>query len=143
MVSIRDRVRVIPASELDSMQRTADAAIEELRDAYRTISRENVDRLQKLVQAPMAGEKQREEIYRLAHDLKGQGSTFGQDLVTIIATSLCKLIRGLGEATEDDFAKHAIAHCEAIRVILDKDIRGTGGDHGAALLRVLGIAHAS
>jgi chemotaxis protein histidine kinase CheA len=141
MPSIRDRVRLIPASELESMQRTADAAIEDLRDAYRTVSRENVDQLQKQVQSQVTTEKQREEIYRLAHDLKGQGATFGQDLVTIIATSLCKLIRSLGKGDDDDFAKHAIAHCEAIRVILEKDIRGTGGDQGAALLRVLGIAH--
>jgi len=140
MPSIRDRVRLIPAGELDSMQRTADAAIEELRDAYRSISRENVDQLQKLVQRPVVSEREREEIYRLAHDLKGQGSTFGQELVTTIATSLCKLIRTLGKGNDDDFAKHAIAHCEAIRVILDKDIRGMGGDHGTALLRVLGIA---
>jgi len=143
MPSIRDRVRVIPAAELASMERTADAAIEEMRNAYRAAGRESVDRLQRLVQSQDAAENPHDEIYRLAHDLKGQGATFGQELVTVIAASLCKLIRAGNKVNGADFAKRAVAHCEAIRVVLDKDIRGMGGDHGTALLKVLAITHSS
>jgi HPt (histidine-containing phosphotransfer) domain-containing protein len=139
MSAIRDRVRPIPASELAAMQRDAKSAIEDLRATYIEVSHRNLGRIAALIAAnPPHDEAWRTEIYRLAHDLKGQGSTFGHELVSRIAASLCALIRASGTCDDAKFAKRATAHVEAMRVVLEKDIRGPGGEHGAALLKILG-----
>ncbi len=39
-------------------------------------------------------------MYRLAHDLKGQGTTFGHPLVTEIAAELCRAIDGKAGTAE-------------------------------------------
>lgn len=140
MTNLRERVRPIPAGELEAMQLAADQAIENLRAAYLTASHDQIDRLQQLIDQPAPhDEAWRTEIYRIAHDLKGQGTTFGHELVTKIAASLCQLIRKNGTREDPHFTKPAQAHCEALDVILTKDIRGLGGEHGAELLRILSI----
>lgn len=140
MASIRDRVRPMPASELDAMQKVATQAIEDLRATYLTVSRDNIDQLLQMIEGPAPhDEAWRSLIFRVAHDLKGQGSTFGHELVTRIAGSLCILIRNGDAGEEPSFVKRAVAHCQALRVVLDKDIRGDGGETGLALLKILSI----
>jgi len=138
MSSIRDRVRLMPASNLDAMQQTATDAIEDLRTAYLAVSHSNIDQLLQMIEAPAPHDEAWQSlVYRIAHDLKGQGSTFGHELVTKIAASLCTLIRKSGTCEDPSFAKRANAHCEALRVVLDKDIRGNGGENGLTLLKIL------
>lgn len=140
MTQIRDRVRPMPPDHLEAMERDAESVIEDLRQTYLDVSRRNFDQLQGLIDNPTPHDDAwRTDIYRLAHDLKGQGSTFGHELVTRIAQGLCILIREGGSCNGPSFAKHATAHCEALRAVLDKDIRGDGGEHGQALLRILAI----
>ena len=141
MKSLRDRVRILPDGSLADMQKDAKSAIEDLRATYLKVSREQLERMQQLIDiAPPHDEAWRTEIYRIAHDLKGQGATFGYDLVTRIATGLCTLIQEGGDCTDPKFARHATAHRQALLVILDKDIRGLGGETGAALLKILAAA---
>ena len=33
-----------------------------------------------------------EQVFQIAHDIKGQGGSFGYDLMTLIANELCRLI---------------------------------------------------
>jgi|JI8StandDraft_1071087.scaffolds.fasta_scaffold235677_2 chemotaxis protein histidine kinase CheA len=140
MTSLRDRVRPLPAGVLAAMQKDAKSAIEDLRATYLTVSREQIAHLQQLIgRAAPHDEAWQTEIYRVAHDLKGQGSTFNYDLVTRIAAGLCHLIKDGGTCEDAKFARRAIAHCQALQVVLDKDIRGLGGEHGAALLKILSI----
>jgi chemotaxis protein histidine kinase CheA len=140
MTPLRNRVSLLPPSELAAMQKDAKSAIEDLREAYLKVSREQIGHLQQLIDGPPPhDEAWRTEIYRIAHDLKGQGATFGHDLVTRIAAGLCVLIKDDGTGDDAKFAKHATAHCQALQVVLEKDIRGLGGEHGVALLKILSI----
>ena len=73
------------------------------------------------------------ELHRLAHDIKGQGATFGYPLATEVAAALCKLF------TSDVF-KHpkacevVEAHIQALVAIANEPITGDGGAIGAALI---------
>ena len=74
-----------------------------------------------------------EALFRVAHDLKGQGSSFGFPLVTRIAHSLCALTR---DRARDYRAPHldlAQSHLDAIELVLAKGIKGEGGKSGAEL----------
>ena len=44
------------------------------------------------------------EIYTVAHDLKGQGNSFGYPLITRIGASLCRLLKGRQSASEGEMA---------------------------------------
>ena len=140
MTSLRDRVRFLPPGELAAMEKDAKSAIEDLRATYLTVSREQIGHLQQLLdQPPPHDDAWRTDAYRVAHDLKGQGSTFNYDLVTRIATGLCHLIKDGGACDDAKFTRRATAHCQALQVVLDKDIRGLGCEHGATLLKILAI----
>jgi chemotaxis protein histidine kinase CheA len=72
------------------------------------------------------------DLYNIAHNIKGQGGSFGYPLVTRIGHSLCTLVR-----QERDFADADLnvmqAHLDALRLILAKEIKGEGGEVGAKL----------
>lgn len=137
--SLRSKVKTLPAGALAEMERAAETEIENLRGQFRANAMAGLERMRLLLggdtMARPAGWQ--EEAHRFAHDLKGQGSTFGYDLVTRIAHALCGHLLAIDNSQERD--KKALAHCEALRVILDKDIRGTGDSYGARLLQILSI----
>ena len=72
------------------------------------------------------------ELYGIAHNIKGQGGSFGYPLVTRIGHSLCSLTRKDRTFSDADLATIQ-AHLDALRLILAKDIKGEGGEVGAKL----------
>ena len=72
------------------------------------------------------------EIYGIAHNLKGQGTSFGYPLITRIGQSLCLLTRR--EVALSDAELGVVqGHLDALRLILAKDIKGDGGAVGDRL----------
>ena len=69
----------------------------------------------------------------VAHELKGQGGTFGYPLVTVIADSLDKFTRPR-ETFEDELVELVRAHLDAIRTIIHQRIKGDGGELGKELV---------
>ena len=115
----------------------AQAAVDDLAKGYTTWARADVDRARTALEAAVATPAQRsrhvEELFRIAHDLKGQGASFGYPLVTKIADSLCKLTRDRKLAYEDRHLDLAKAHLDAAQLVLTKEIKGDGGQVGADL----------
>jgi len=72
------------------------------------------------------------EIYGIAHNLKGQGTSFGYPLITRIGQSLCQLTRRERHFSDADLGLMQ-AHLDAIRLILAKEIKGDGGEIGDKL----------
>ncbi|MES1150557.1 MAG: hypothetical protein ABUL54_01580 [Dongia sp.] len=72
------------------------------------------------------------EIYGIAHNLKGQGTSFGYPLITRIGQSLCLLTRPERGFSDADLGVIQ-GHLDAIRLILAKDIKGEGGAVGDKL----------
>ena len=75
-------------------------------------------------------------IQSLAHNIKGQGGSFGYDLVTSVGASLCDYIRN-GERKSVDEMNIVHAHIKILKMIADNDISGTGGDTGARIIAKL------
>lgn len=109
--------------DLDAIQR-AEMAIEKLSESFGDWIASDVDRL---VAARTDYENSPSDatfgaLYRVAHDLKGQGKTFNFSLMARVASSLCALTetskdgRGLPVALID-------GHIDAIKVILRMKLR--------------------
>ena len=71
-------------------------------------------------------------LYDLTHNIKGMGSSFNFDLLTVVGTSLCAYLKGLdGEASVS--RRVLAAHIRTFEVVLEHRITGNGGSQGEAL----------
>jgi chemotaxis protein histidine kinase CheA len=138
--SLRDKVKTLPPAAFEAMAQAAEIAIEDIRGDFLAATRQGLIRLQHLLATSSDRPPDWEiEAFRIAHDIKGQGTSFGYDLLTRIAASLCQQLLSDRGSEASNLHKRALAHCEAMRVLLDKDIRGMGGAYGERLLSILTI----
>jgi chemotaxis protein histidine kinase CheA len=78
-----------------------------------------------------------EALFRVGHDLKGQGTSFGYPLVTKIGHSLCALTRDRARQYDSKHLDLVKSHLDAIDLILTKGIKGEGGKVGTELVAKL------
>jgi hypothetical protein len=102
------------------------ATLDELMEFYREASTGAGDVRQQAVR----------KISHIAHELRGQGGTFGYPLVTSFASSLFRFTEN-DSAISDERLMVIKAHCDAIRVVLLQNITGDGGEIGQALVKAL------
>ncbi|OIR10064.1 hypothetical protein GALL_79920 [mine drainage metagenome] len=117
----------------------AEAVIANLRGAYLDWVRGDLARLHALLDearaTPPAGRgEQMRQIFTVAHDVKGQGGSFGYDLVTRIGNHLCRYIER-PEPWPDARLEAVARHLEAMDRIIGERLEGAGGETGAALWR--------
>jgi chemotaxis protein histidine kinase CheA len=96
--------------------------LEKIEQAYATLVSANGDK-----KAEMNG------VFQVSHDIKGQGGSFGYDLMTAIGNELCRLIEkadkiGAGEVTAVKL------HIDAMKLVIAEDLKGTGGTEGEKML---------
>ncbi len=122
--------------ELPEAVRAAEAAVAALAKNFTEWMREDLDKaLASLAAAREArpdNAGQLRDIFEVCHNIKGQGGSFGYDLITDVGKSLCDYIHDAGPAS-DRKLKVVEAHLTAIRFILDRDIQGDGGPVGKQL----------
>ena len=122
--------------KLEAVLARAQAAVADLAKTYSPSTLADLDRCAAFLKTAREDAASRatavRDLHGIAHNIKGQGSSFGYPLVTRIAHSLCNLVR-----QERDFADADLgivqAHLDALRLILTKDIKGDGGEIGAKL----------
>lgn len=73
------------------------------------------------VYAKMPDAENLRALYRAAHDLKGQGTTFDFPLVTRVAASLCNLTEAV--ISRDPPVTLIDAHVDAIKIVVRDNIR--------------------
>lgn len=86
------------------------------------------------------GEEATGLIFRVAHDLKGQGTTFGYPLITQIAGSLCDFIGSAASSPSADLVNVIRAHLSALNLILKQNIKGDGDAAAQQLVEKLALA---
>jgi chemotaxis protein histidine kinase CheA len=116
----------------------AEAAVANLAQDYATWALADVARARAVLAAaiddPAGRAPHVETLFRVGHDLKGQGTSFGYPLVTKIGHSLCVLTRDRFRHYESTHLDLAKSHLDAIDLILTKGIKGEGGRVGAELV---------
>ncbi|MBQ6854732.1 MAG: Hpt domain-containing protein [Alphaproteobacteria bacterium] len=97
-------------NDVDALSKGAEDVITRLRDEYVRATEDNIGSLERLLNdiPTMDSVNQervlKEEFFRMAHDIKGQGSTFGYPLLTDLGSDICERIRNRSTWTNDDFA---------------------------------------
>jgi hypothetical protein len=126
--------------KLEAVLARAQAAVADLAKNYGKSTLVELDRCADLMKAARENAAacaiSIKELYGVAHNIKGQGSSFGYPLVTRIGHSLCVLTRSEREFKDSDLDV-VQAHLDALRLILTKDIKGEGGELGAKLAKRL------
>jgi hypothetical protein len=94
--------------------------------------RQKFDGLHSDLRSNVSGDELAQEIFRIAHDLRGQGTTFEYPLVTRISGSVCTFIEGRskqGTLDVDDFEVICV-HLDALNAVLALRVIGDGGPTG-------------
>jgi hypothetical protein len=72
----------------------------------------------------------------IAHDMKGQGGTFGYPLMTTFAASLYDFV-GTNAGTTDAHVEIIKSHIDAMAAVIKERVKGNGGEVGQALTQGL------
>lgn len=124
---------------------SAQAALAGLADKYVGWVNDDLKRLDVAIAGVTDGNNAEalREVYGVAHDIKGQGSTFGYHLITDIGLLLCRYTERAIERKKVDRAV-IDAHVEALRTVVDNRIQGPAGELGREILDALkGVAERS
>lgn len=127
----------------DDILAEAEQALQREAAGFITWAKKYLDNLSKeVVQAKtVSGERQKhfDEINIIAHELRGQGGTFGYPLITLFAKSLYEATKQ--PRKEDDIALEiAKIHIDTMRAVIREDIEGDGGELGQQLFKSLKLA---
>mgnify|MGYP001011480272 CR=1 FL=1 len=97
---------------------------------------------QKIDNEKIEAKKRIRDVFRVAHDIKGQGTTFGYPSVTEIAAILCDFMRE-GKITMSPKQVQVIKlHLGAIRLVLDQKLKGES-DAAKNLVKKLSVTAAA
>jgi len=77
-----------------------------------------------------------DDIYKISHDIKGQGGSFGYDMMTEIGQSLCHLVEKMEMVGPEELEVIGV-HIDALHVVIHDRIEHDGGETGADMLRGL------
>ncbi len=116
----------------------AEAAVSAMKDGYKEQLQADAKQLSsiwKAIDPANPGVERMDALFDIAHNLKGQAGTFGYDLVTSVADSLCELL--LNEGARSEKMKAVGQHVSALNRIVDNGISGSGGEVGAKILQAL------
>ena len=117
--------------------RRAESALKLLSNEFDAWMNREVDALEKARRAAVGASEPTglDALYRSAHDIRGQASTFGFPLAGQIADGLCALIEREGAGVP---AQRLIdLHVDAIRAMVRENVRDRDNPVGAALVRRL------
>lgn len=137
------KVQKKAGKDLDDLLANADAEVAKLSSSYTEWVQEDLVNLANALSQARADAPHRknhlEELYTIAHDMKGQGGTFGYNLITSIGASLCRFVERLEDAGDRDL-EIVSAHIEAMKVVIRQQVQGDGGDIGRKI--VVGLERA-
>ena len=118
----------------------AEAVIADMADDYVTWAKEDLVNLQaalaKLRATKGDNSAEVEAIFQIAHDVKGQGGSFGYPLMTEIGHHLCRFLESLESANAAEIDVIGV-HIDALKLVITKKMKGDGGTTGDALFKGL------
>ena len=133
---VRDADDGAPTASYAERLAAAEAQVDALADSFESWARGDLAALQDALQGAGQVSRRRQEfdrMFKIAHDMKGQGSTFGYNLLTEIAGSLCDFIRRRTDPSDADLVLVG-HHVNALNVVLEKRIKGSGGELGQQII---------
>lgn len=126
------------AEDMSDALREAEAAVAALADSFLEWINEDIGRAKEAFaraqEKPGDNQPEIRAIFEVVHNVKGQGGSFGYDLLTKIGGSLCDYLREESASADEKQLKVIAAHFTAIDFVLEKNIQGSGGEIGDQLM---------
>lgn len=127
----------------DDMLANAEQLLKREADGFLDWAKGYLDRLSRQVSEAkqISGERTAnfDEINLIAHELRGQGGTFGYPLITVFGKSLYEVTKP--PCRQDDASLEIVkAHIDTMRAVLRDKIEGDGGEVGQMLFKALKMA---
>ncbi|NQU56172.1 MAG: phosphorelay protein [Rhodospirillales bacterium] len=107
----------------------ADSYLVSVADDFRKID----EAFEKLEAATGGRKKELMGVFQESFNLKGQGGSFGYNLMTAIGNELCLFIEKLDKAGPKEVEAIKL-HIDSIKLVIGNDIKGDGGDTGKQML---------
>jgi hypothetical protein len=139
---IADKVHLVPESSprAPSLAR-AEACVSGMKQAYCRDLVSEIDEMESLIKrvAAVAGSDcavEQSRMSEIAGNIKGQAGTFQYELITRIAADLYRLLHRV-RLDDTGAITHIRHHLAAMRVVLERELMGLGGDMGERLMATL------
>jgi len=117
--------------------RRAEDAIAGMTDEYLEWVQQDIVRIESACKELKASDVDRErklqDVFHVAHDIKGQGGSFGFDLMTIIGNQMCRLI-DKADPQDPHLIEVIDVHVGAMKLIIASKLKGDGGPDGELML---------
>ncbi len=124
------------AVDMATLER-AEAAIAGMTDSYLEWVLEDLKKLDaafvNLKAASGERKAEADAVFQVAHDIKGQGGSFGYDLMTVVGNELCRLLEKVPSIGNPEVEAVRV-HIEAMKLIIQNKMKGDGGPAGQALV---------
>ena len=117
----------------------AEAVIADLSGDYLEWAKEDLKQIQAAIDSiDMNGDEEErkkivDRIFAISHDIKGQGGSFGYDLMTIIGNDLCRFSETIETLKRSDVEVIRL-HVDTMKRVIADDIQGDGGEEGEMVL---------
>lgn len=125
----------------EEMVASAEAVVETFRAGFEIENAKNIAALRSAwdrAKSESSNPIDLSDIFSISHDIKGQGGTFGWNMLTEVADLLCKLLKKFDRTEMSSKAAEAIeCHVATLELITRNRAIGDGGDSGAQLIRGL------
>ena len=115
----------------------AQHAIDNMTDEYLEWVQKDIAQIESALDDVKANTGDRSEklqdIFKVSHDIKGQGGSFGYDLMTIIGNQICRLIEA-ADPQDRNLVEVIDVHVGAMKLIVSTKLKKTGGREGELML---------
>ena len=136
--TLREKVPVNGLGSIDeAVLKRAELAIENMSDEYLEWVQQDIARIEDACRTLKASDQGRVEklksVFQIAHDIKGQGGSFGYDLMTAIGHQVCRLIEK-APPDDPDLVDVIDVHVNSMKLVIANKIKGQGGKAGENML---------
>lgn len=136
--TLKDKVSMGGPNAIDpDVLEKAEQIIADMADDYSHWVREDIERLNaafEMLSAEGGATKENmDAVFEIAHDMKGQGGSFGYDLITAIGHELCRFLENVEKYGPSEVQAVKV-HIDAIKRVIADDMKGDGGLQGGHLL---------
>ncbi len=128
--------------DLGSILIEADQGIAEMSKDYLEYAREDAKRLGAAcdeLESSGGAKDAIETAYWIAHQMKGQGGTFGYPLITAVGASLCDVLDGR-ETLDEAQVQAARLHFQAMSLVVSRPLKGDYGEGAKMVDGLLKVA---
>ena len=123
----------IPIEAIQAAEAEFNKMSEDYPDWVQSLIDELSDNYRRCIDTPEIRHEKVAVIHDIAHDMKGQGGTFGYPLITNFGDSLYKCTHKSEEAS-DNLVELIKAHVDGMKAVISGRVSGDGGEIGQELL---------